>query len=167
MLHLCLCRAWLLLSTDSQTMWAKANRSFCTATPPPSKGRLGHLTTRNIVKQNFKWIPLNSSDLPCSILLYLYMHPLDTQHLCSFQFLIVSFKWLPIQFQFQFQFSHSVVSNSSLSHEPQHARPPCPSPTPRVHPNPCPLSRWCHPTISSSVVPFSSWAQSFPASGSF
>ena len=49
----------------------------------------------------------------------------------------------------------------------QHARPPCPSPTPRVHPNPCPLSRWCHPTISSSVVPFSSCAQSFPASRSF
>jgi len=49
----------------------------------------------------------------------------------------------------------------------QHARPPCPSLTPRVHPNPCPLSRWCHPTISSSVVPFSSCPQSFPASGSF
>ena len=52
-------------------------------------------------------------------------------------------------------------------HEPQHARPPCPSPTPRVHPNPCPLSQWCHPTISSSVVPFSFCPQSFPASGSF
>ena len=52
-------------------------------------------------------------------------------------------------------------------YEPQHARPPCPSPTPGVHPNPCPLSRWCHPTISSSVIPFSSCLQSFPASGSF
>ena len=52
-------------------------------------------------------------------------------------------------------------------HEPKHARPPCPSPTPRVHPNPCPLSRWCHPAISSSVIPFSSCPQSFPASGSF
>ena len=51
--------------------------------------------------------------------------------------------------------------------EPQHARPPCPSPTPRVHPNSCPLSRRCHPTISSSVVPFSSCPQSFLASGSF
>ena len=48
-----------------------------------------------------------------------------------------------------------------------HTRPPCPSPTPGVHPNPCPLSWWCHPTISSSVVPFSSCLQSFPASGSF
>ena len=52
-------------------------------------------------------------------------------------------------------------------HELQHARPPCPSPTPGVHPKPCPLSRWCHPAISSSVVPFSSCPQSFPASGSF
>ena len=65
------------------------------------------------------------------------------------------------------QFRRSVVSNSLLPHEPQHARPPCPSPTPRVYPNPCPLSRWCHPTISSSVFPFSSCLQSFPASGSF
>jgi len=51
-------------------------------------------------------------------------------------------------------------------HEPQHARPSCPSPTAGVYPNLCALSRWCHPTISSSVVPFSSWPQSFPASGS-
>ena len=52
-------------------------------------------------------------------------------------------------------------------HEPQDTRPPCPSPIPRVHPNPCPLCQWCHPTVSSSVVPFSSRSQSFPASGSF
>ena len=65
------------------------------------------------------------------------------------------------------QFSRSVMSNSSWPRKPQHARPPCPSPTPRLHPNPCPLSQWCHPTISSSVVPFSSCLQSFPASGSF
>ena len=65
------------------------------------------------------------------------------------------------------QFSRSVVSDSLRPHEPQHARPPCPSPTPRVYSNSCPLSRWCHPTISSSVVPFSSCPQSFPASGSF
>ena len=65
------------------------------------------------------------------------------------------------------QFSHSVMSDSLQPHELQHARPPCPSPTPRVHPNPCPLSQWCHPTISSSVVPVSSCPQSFPASGSF
>ena len=68
---------------------------------------------------------------------------------------------------FSVQFSCSVVSDSLQPHEPQHARPPCPSPTPGVHPNPCPLSRWCYPTISPSVIPFSSYPQSFPASGSF
>ena len=57
------------------------------------------------------------------------------------------------------QFSRSVVSDSLRPHEPQHARPPCPSPTPRVHPNPCPSSRWCHPALSSSVIPFSSCSQ--------
>ena len=65
------------------------------------------------------------------------------------------------------QFSRSVVSNSLRPHELQHARPPCPSPTPEVYPNSCPSSRWCHPTISSSVIPFSSCPQSFPASGGF
>ena len=65
------------------------------------------------------------------------------------------------------QFSRSDVSDSLQPHELQDARPPCPSPAPRVYPNSCPLSRWCHPTISSSVVPFSSCLQSFPASGSF
>ena len=70
--------------------------------------------------------------------------------------------------------AHQFSSVQSLSrvrlfatHELQHARPPCPSPTPGVHPNPCPLSWWCHPTISSSVIPFSSCLQSFPGSGSF
>ena len=63
------------------------------------------------------------------------------------------------------QFSCSVVSDSLQPHEPQHARSPCPSPAPGVHPRL--LSRWCHPTISSSLVPFSSSHQSFPALGSF
>ena len=64
-------------------------------------------------------------------------------------------------------FSRSVVSDSLRHHEPQHTRPPCPLPIPGVHLNPCPLIRWCHPTISSFVVPFSSCPQSFPASRSF
>ena len=68
---------------------------------------------------------------------------------------------------FSVQFSHSVVSDPLWPREPQHTRPTCPSTIPGVHPNPCPLNRWCHPTISSSVVPFSSCLQSFPASGSF
>ena len=65
------------------------------------------------------------------------------------------------------QFSRSVVSNSLRPHGLQHAKPPCPSPTPGVYSNSCPLSRWCYTTISSSVIPFSSCLQSFPASGSF
>ena len=65
------------------------------------------------------------------------------------------------------QFSRSVVSESLRPHESQHARPPCPSQTPGVYSNSCPLSQWCHPAISSSVVPFSSCLQSLPASGSF
>ena len=75
---------------------------------------------------------------------------------------------LPLSHQISsVQFSHSVMSDCLWPHEPQHARPPCPSPTPRVHWNPCPLSLWCHPTISSSVIPFSSCPQSLPASRSF
>ena len=65
------------------------------------------------------------------------------------------------------QFSHSVLSDSLWLHESQHARPPCPSPAPRVHSNSCPSSRWFHPAISYSVIPFSSCPQSLPASGSF
>ena len=65
------------------------------------------------------------------------------------------------------QFSHSVMSNSLRPRGLQHARLPCPSPTPRTCSNSCPSSWWCHPTISSSVIPFSSRLQSFPASGSF
>ena len=75
--------------------------------------------------------------------------------------------WRKQDFNMSLRFSRSVVSDSLRPHEPQHTRPPCPSPTPGVYPNPCPLSRWCHPTISSSVVSFSSCPQSFPASGSF
>ena len=65
------------------------------------------------------------------------------------------------------QFSRSVISYSLQPHELPHSRSPCPSPTPGVYSNSCPLSRWCHPTISSSVVPFSSYPQSSPAFGSF
>ena len=87
---------------------------------------------------------------------------------CSMQKLIYSFQFSSVQF------SHSVVSDSlqcvwalCSAHGLQHARPPCPSPTPGVYSNSCPLSRWCHPTISSPVIPFSTHLQSFPASGSF
>ena len=77
-------------------------------------------------------------------------------------------KWLvPTRPEFlSAQFSRSVGSYSLQPHGTQHARPPCPLPTPRVYSNSCPLSRWCHPTILSSVIPFSSCLQAFPASGS-
>ena len=72
---------------------------------------------------------------------------------------------VPGQLQFSsVQFSHSVMSDSLRPHESQHASPPCPSPTPGVHSDSCPSSQWCHPAISSSVVPFSSCPQSLPAS---
>ena len=70
------------------------------------------------------------------------------------------------QHQCSVQFSHSIVSNSLRPHELQHARPPCPSRTPGIYPNSCPLSWWCHPTMLSSVIPFSC-LQSFPTSGTF
>ena len=73
----------------------------------------------------------------------------------------------PVPYTQSVQFSRSVVSDSLRLHGLQHARRPCQSPTPGVHPNPCPSSRWYHPTISSSVVPFFSCPQSFPTSGSF
>ena len=75
--------------------------------------------------------------------------------------------WYIYTMEYSVQFSHSVMSDTLWSHESQHARPLCPSPTSRVHSNSCPSSRWCHPAISSSVVPFSSCSQSLPASGSF
>ena len=77
-----------------------------------------------------------------------------------------TFSITQIQFS-SVQFSHSVMSDSLQPHESLHARPPCPSQTPRVCSNSCPSSRWCHPAILSSVVPFSSCPQSLPASGSF
>ena len=76
--------------------------------------------------------------------------------------------WASLVAQFSLvQFSHSIVSDSLRPHELQHARPPCPSPTPGVHSNSRPSSQWCHPAISSSVIPFSSCPQSLPASESF
>ena len=84
--------------------------------------------------------------------------PLRLSTLCYFSFRAE--KW-------SVQFSHSVMSDSLPPHGLQHSKIPCPSPTPRACSNSCSLSRWCHPTISSSIIPFSSCLQSFPASGSF
>ena len=84
---------------------------------------------------------------------------------CKNSFVLVC-RLTAVQFS-SVQFSCSVMSDSLQPHESQHARPPCPSPSPGVHSNSRPSSWWCHPAISSSVPPFSSCPQSFPASGSF
>ena len=102
------------------------------------------------------WFPLGLTGL-------IFSWPRDSQESRTPQFKsITSITWFSAV-----QFNHSVVSDSLGPHEPQRARPPYPSPTPRIYPNTCPLSQWCHPGISSSVVPFSSWPQSFLASGPF
>ena len=87
-----------------------------------------------------------------------HVHP-NIEHLVKN---LEEFSW-PLKFS-SVQFSRSVMSDSLRPHESQHARPPCPSPTRGVHSNSCSSSRWCHPAISSSVVPFSSCPQSLPAS---
>ena len=98
------------------------------------------------------------------ILVLFFSHPTVWKKHMHFLVQEVQAKW---HFWISVQFSHSVMSNSLQSHELQHIRPPCPSPTPRAFSNSCPFSWWCHPTISSSVITFSSCLQSFPASGSF
>ena len=85
----------------------------------------------------------------------------DSRQPCCTPFSILNQSVCPVQF------SRSVMSDSLRRHESQHTRPPCPSPTPRVHSDSLPSSRWCHPTVSSSVVPFSSCPQSYPESESF
>ena len=102
--------------------------------------------------------------------LYLPQHRLHSPFILqdiSSPFVTVTVLDLEIHQFSSVQFSRSVVSDSLRPHESQHARPPCPSPTPGVHPNSRPLSWWCHPAISSSVVPFSSCPQFLPASESF
>ena len=84
----------------------------------------------------------------------------------SVSVIVKNYKHLKLKV-YSIQFSGSVMSDFLRPHEPQHTMPPCPSPTPRVHLNPCPLSQWCRPTISNSVIPFSSCPQSVPASESF
>ena len=101
------------------------------------------------------------------VLIFLFYYWCIISLYCCFNFCCTT-KWITCTVQFSsVQFSHSVVCDSLQPHEPQHARPPSPSPTPRVYPNTCPSSPWCHPTILSSVVPFSSCPQFYPASGSF
>jgi len=109
-----------------------------------------------------EWIAIFSSgELPNPEIKTSFLH----LHHCQMDSLPLSH--LGSLFCFIFKLSCSVLSDSMRPHGLQHARPPCPSPTPGVYSNSCPSSQWCHPTTSSSVVPFSSCPQSFPASGSF
>ena len=99
-----------------------------------------------------------------------WIHKLRSEILTPEPYTHLKLKWLLCEndvFNVSVQFSCSFVSYSLQPHESQHARPPCPSPTPGVHPNSCPLSQWCHPAISSSVVHFSSCPLSLLALGSF
>ena len=109
------------------------------------------------------------SKLLCMFLCFCCLScPLPCYHTALYSFLLWVGKLHVLRFYF---YTFSSVAHSCLTlrypHGPQHVRPPCPSPTPRVYSNSSPLSRWCHPTISSSVVPFCSCLQSLPASGSF
>ena len=106
------------------------------------------------------WTPMSFLDILQNCLIF-----------CISIFRIFFFFWSIAALQccvsFSVHFSHSVMSDSLRPHGPQHTRLACPSPTPRAYSNSCPSRQWCHPTISSSVVPFSSHLESFQASGSF
>ena len=111
--------------------------------------------------------PLSTIPLSLCTTVHLFMHSTEEQ-LDFFQVLaIINKAAINILIQASGQFSHSVVSDSLRPHGLQYSRPPCPSPTPGVYLNSCPLSWWCHSTISSSVIPFSSCLQTVPVSGSF
>ena len=134
-----------------------------------------YLTVTNYLLEvwNLKWVSLGwNPDVDHAVLLLEGLG--DNLFSCLFQFLKTTcIPWLMVPSSIfkashsSVQFSHSVMSNSLRPHGLQHTRLPCPSPTPEAYSNSCPLSQWCHPTISSSVIPFSSRLQSFPASGSF
>ena len=117
------------------------------------------------MKEPESWLFAKINKISCVVVVQLLSHV----WLCdSMNFSLTGF---PVLYCFpsfsSVHFRCSVISNTLWPHESQHARPPCPSQTPRVYSNSCPSSRWCHPAISSSVIPFSSWPQSLPASGSF
>ena len=126
---------------------------------------------------NGQWVHervLNHTNHSCCSVAQLGLAPFDFMEV-KIVWILTSFYqnrcfsgYSPFRFQiYLLMFSHSLVSDSLWPHGLQHARLPCPSPSPGACSNSCPLSRWCHPSIWFSVVPFSSHLQSFPASGSF
>ena len=146
----------LLLKTDLRVIYHRC----CTSAWPSTSERIIHPHVWSCNLQCFPVGQIQSS--PINIKLVVLANE------CVFMIYILhlsrSFETYRVV---QFQFSHSIVSDSLQPHGLQHARPPCQSPTPGVYSNSCPLSWWCYPTISSSVVPFSSHLYSLPASGSF
>ena len=127
---------------------------LCPWYPP---GKIPGMDCHAFLQANFSTQGSNPGLPHCSQILYCLSH----------QKLMWNNRWGEKRFTSSIQFSHSVVSNSLGPHGLQHTRPTCPSPNPRAYSNSCPLSRWCHPTISSPVTPYSSHLQSSPASGSF
>ena len=136
--------------TQLQSLWACLLLSH-------TRHIFGSLCSRPPYHRACPW-PSLPSFIPISLILHNTHHDLVQDFLLSL---------LCASLLGSVQFSHSVVSNSLQPHESQHARPPCSSPTLGVYSNSCPSSRWCHPAISSPVVPFSSCPQSLPGSGSF
>ena len=135
--------------------------------PSPSTNECHRYYIRKNLPWSHRYFALCSHGLTHWSIVYYYNYLLKYLFFCLICELLKSNDNVLSHLLSSVQFSRSVVSDSLWPHEPQHARPPCPSPTPGVYPNSCPLSRWCHPAISSSVVPFSSCPQSFPASESF
>ena len=177
-------RNWLGLKQNAVLLSPVRSRSLTSSPAPLCSPELLLQHSRHLLTSGLLHLPAFCQE--CFSLISTWLASSCPQDYCSNVTLSVTLSWIilfkkitpPWTFPVSFfhivfiysssvQFSLSVMSNSLRPHEPQHARLPCPSPMPGVHPNPCPLSWWCHPTISSSVIPFSSCPQSFPASGSF
>ena len=158
----------ILLSSKKEHIWVGPNevdepRAYCTGWSKSERER--QMLYINTCVWNLErwywWTYLQGSNWRCT-------HREQTCEQCEKE--RVGWIWESIMETYAFssvQFSHSVTSDSLRPHESQHARPPCPSPTPRVHSNSRPSNQWCHPAISSSVVPFSSCPQCLPAAESF
>ena len=121
-------------------------------------------------QRNSKWFPFLFIKIFCiffklvpTLKIYVYIH-INIILVILMNMVLIYFSTSYLKLFSSVQFSHSVVSDFLRPHESQHARPPCPSPTPGVHSDSRPSSRWCHPAISSSVIPFSSCPQSLPTS---
>ena len=127
--------------------------------PSPSTNECHRYYIRKNLPWSHRYFALCSHGLTHWSIVYYYNYLLKYLFFCLICELLKSNDNVLSHLLSSVQFSRSVVSDSLWPHEPQHARPPCPSPTPGVYPNSCPSSQWCHPTISSSVVPFSSCPQ--------